>query len=194
MDSTSSAKGAILFFLGVIVIGVIITNIKTSLLNTPESPNTSSYDYNTQMKTARRQTIALDAQTAAEAANAYFMNESITTGKGFPHTAGEKNCVSIKTLIDKNYFSVSGNYEGKVVVEKPSTGYNYLWTVYLHHDNYMINGEDFTRFNTANYNDYVKDYNSYTFDKDCKANELIHSRACIPAVINKRRGAVGLPS
>ena len=92
-----------------------------------------------QMEKARRQTLALDAQTAIEAANTYFMNLSLSTGKGFPSANNGKNCVDINTLINTGYFSVKGDYYGKVVVEKSSN--NYLYTVYLRKDQLMINGK-----------------------------------------------------
>ena len=92
-----------------------------------------------QMEKARRQTLALDAQTAIEAANTYFMNLSLSTGKGFPSANNGKNCVDIATLINTGYFSVKGKYEGRVVVEKSNN--NYLYTVYLRKDQLMVNGK-----------------------------------------------------
>ena len=129
-----------------------------------------------QMEKARRQTLALDAQTAIEAANTYFMNESLSTGKGFPSAEGGKNCVSISNLIEKGYFSVKGSYDGKVVVTKK--GNVYLYSIWLHKDQLMIinagsNGTENTQIKatdseTDQDND-VKPYVADTFNavKEC---------------------------
>ena len=94
-----------------------------------------------QMEKARRRTLALDAQTAIEAANTYFMNNSLSDPtKGFPTSTGESNgrCVAVKTLIDNAYFSTKGNYDGSVLVYKE--GNQYLFKVWLHKDQLMIPG------------------------------------------------------
>ena len=94
-----------------------------------------------QMEKARRQTMALDAQTAIEAANTYFMNKSLSDPtKGFPASTGEPNgrCVSIDTLKNEGYFSTKGTYAGSVLVYKVDN--NYLFKVWLQKDQLMILG------------------------------------------------------
>ncbi len=91
-----------------------------------------------QMEKARRQTFALDAQTAIESANTYFMNQSLSTGKGFPSNETTTNCVEISTLISQGYFTVKGSYDGKVIVKR--SGNNYVFKVWLHKDQLMILG------------------------------------------------------
>ena len=94
-----------------------------------------------QMEKARRQTLALDAQTAIEAANTFFMNKSLSEpSKGFPTATGESNgrCVAISTLISEAYFSAKGSYSGSVLVYKDNN--QYLFKVWLMKDQLMIPG------------------------------------------------------
>ena len=92
-----------------------------------------------QMEKARRQTLALDAQTAIESANTYFMNMSLSQpAKGFPSSESDPRCVSIDDLKSEGYFSTKGNYEGSVQVSK--NGNNYLFKVWLMKDQLMIMG------------------------------------------------------
>ena len=104
-----------------------------------------------QMEKARRRTLALDAQTAIEAANTYFMNNSLSDPtKGFPASTGKSNgrCVAVKTLVDNAYFSTKGNYDGSVLVYKE--GNQYLFEVWLHKEQLMIPGAGVDEANKVN--------------------------------------------
>ena len=118
-----------------------------------------------QMEKARRQTLALDAQTAIESANTYFMNLSLSSGKGFPSAEGKSNCVTIKTLVDNGYFSVKGNYDGKVVVTKQ--GSNYVFKVWLLKDQLEIIGAGAS--SDGKTNEQIKAYDDNGNEKDVKA-------------------------
>ena len=93
-----------------------------------------------QMEKARRQTLALDAQTAIEAANTYLMNKSLSDpDNGFP-TSGSK-CIDLQTLINEGYFTAKGGtYVGSVQVTKQSSNSNYLFKVWLKKDNLVVAG------------------------------------------------------
>ena len=110
----------------------------------------------------RRQALALSAQTAIEAANTYFMNLSVTNNNGYPTENGGKSCVSIDTLIDKGYYTMNGNIEGKVIVEKMNN--TYLFTVYLHKDQLMVNGKGVAGEGDCRYNTPIKATADYTSD------------------------------
>ena len=120
-----------------------------------------------QMEKARRQTFALDAQTAIESANTYFMNQSLSTGKGFPSNDTSTNCVEIKTLIDQGYFTVKGSYSGKVVVSKKNS--NYLFKVWLQKDQLMIIGSGTNTEGTENVQ--ISAYDADGNPKDVKPYE-----------------------
>ena len=96
-----------------------------------------------QMEKARRQTLALEAQTAIESAQTYFMSKSISgkSGEGLPASEGGESCVSIQTLINDGQFTTrDGSYTGAVRVKKQ--GNVYLYEVWLQKDTtWMIVGK-----------------------------------------------------
>ena len=72
-----------------------------------------------QMERARRSSFAIEANGAIDAANAYFMNSSLTTGNtGFPTAPGGSACVTIDTLRTGGYSDLSSEYTGSVKVTK----------------------------------------------------------------------------
>ena len=110
----------------------------------------------------RRQSLALSAQTAIEAANTYFMNKSLSQGSGYPTENGKTNCVSVKTLKEEGYLNTNGIIEGKVVVEKLND--NYLFTVYIHKDELMVNGRGVTGYGDNRVNTPIKATTDATSD------------------------------
>ena len=91
------------------------------------------------MERARRQTFAIEANGAIDAANTYFMSSYLTGGKGFPATEGATNCITIEKLRDGGYTELGNNYSGKVVVQKK--GNLHLYYVFLEKDDtWMVNG------------------------------------------------------
>lgn len=91
-----------------------------------------------QMEKARRQTLALEAHTAIESAQTYFMSKSVSgkSGEGLPAKGGATNCVTISELINDGQFTTrSGTYDGKVVVTKKANSNIYLYSVWLQKDN-----------------------------------------------------------
>lgn len=93
-----------------------------------------------QMERARRQSFAIEANGAIDAAQTYFMSSSLTGGDGFPATEEGTSCVTIQDLYTGGYTELQyPNYSGKVVVQKK--GNIYIYYVYLEKDDtWMING------------------------------------------------------
>ena len=92
-----------------------------------------------QMEKARRQSFAIEANVAIDAAQAYFMSSSLTGRSDFPANEGGTSCVEISTLYTGGYTELDQGYSGKVVVQK--RGNIFLYYVFLEKDNtWMING------------------------------------------------------
>ena len=91
------------------------------------------------MERARRQTFAIEANGAIDAASTYFMSSMLTGGTGFPANEGATACVTIPYLYQEGYSELGSNYSGKVVVQK--RGEIHLYYVFLQKDEtWMING------------------------------------------------------
>lgn len=109
-----------------------------------------------QMERARRQSFAIEANGAIDAAQTYFMSSSLTGGEGFPATEGGTSCVTIEQLYNGGYTELTPStssgtgYSGKVVVQKK--GNIYLYYVFLEKDKtWMVYGAgtDVDQFNGA---------------------------------------------
>ena len=93
------------------------------------------------MENARKQTFAIEANGAIDAANTYFINSSLTgdIAASLPFEDDTSNCVTIETLRTQGFTELGTNYEGKVVVTKK--GSIYLYEVYIQKDRaLMVNG------------------------------------------------------
>mgnify|MGYP000776451270 CR=1 FL=1 len=91
------------------------------------------------MERARRQTFAIEANGAIDAANTYFMSSMLTGGSGFPATEGGTSCVTIAKLYEEGFTELGNNYSGKVIVQKK--GNIHLYYVFLEKDDtWMVNG------------------------------------------------------
>ena len=116
------------------------------------------------MDSARRQTFAIEANGAIDAANTYFMSSMwVPDAGGVTLPIGDEEvCIGIKKLYDLGYTELNpDHYSGKVVVKKK--GNNYLYTVYIQKDNkMMVNGEG----NDGNYNVDITENNVFDYDKD----------------------------
>lgn len=120
------------------------------------------------MERARRQTFAIEANGAIDAANTYFMSSWLTGGKGFPATEGGTNCVTIAYLYQEGYTELGSNYSGKVVVQK--RGNIHLYYVFLQKDNsWMVYG-------AGTDIDYGGTYNG-TYNVDINENDVEDYRA-----------------
>lgn len=102
------------------------------------------------LNSAQRQTFAIEANTVMEAANAYFINESLTGGSNsLPVSEGTVKCVSVDTLVSEGHLDLdTTDYSGQVLIEK--SGNNYLYVVYLFNSSYMVNGKGLDSNGTAN--------------------------------------------
>lgn len=101
------------------------------------------------MERARRQTFAIEANSAIDAANTYFMSSYLTGNSGFPGNDEDTECVTITELYENGYTELNPNtYSGKVVVEKK--GNIYLYYVFLEKDGtWMVNGAGTDQETTA---------------------------------------------
>lgn len=93
-----------------------------------------------QMENARKSVFALEANGAIDAAQTYFMNNSLSSGQnGFPVADGGTSCISIDDLIDKGYSDLEkGTYSGKVIVTKKANSTLYLYTVYIQKNQTLV--------------------------------------------------------
>ena len=92
-----------------------------------------------QMERARRQSFAIEANGAIDAAQAYFMSSSLTGGDGFPANDGDTECVTIDDLYTGGYTELDDDYSGKVVVQKK--GNIHIYYVFLEKDDtWMVYG------------------------------------------------------
>ena len=125
------------------------------------------------MNSARRQTFAIEANGAIDAANTYFMSSMWTPDAGrdqLPVEDGSTVCVELDVLYSAGYTELSPeNYSGKVEVKK--SGNLYLYTVYIQKDEtMMVNGAG----NDGNYNEDITegdvvDYDADTFNGTCSS-------------------------
>ena len=175
MEKSNKILIIIIVIVGILVgVGYVVYNnvIKDEGETSEKIDNTEeNKDYSSFIELARKQTIALDAQTAIEAANTYYMNKSLTTGNGFPSVEGETKCITIAELISDGYFGSNISAEGKVEVIKYGT--SYLFKVWLHKNDYMVvgAGSDGTKNIT------IKGTNDSTSDV-VKYNEKLFSGTC----------------
>lgn len=123
-----------------------------------------------QMERARRQSFAIEANGAIDAAQTYFMSSSLTNGTGFPSSNGNIACVTIEQLYDGGYTELDKTgYSGKVVVQKRNN--IYIYYVFLEKDKtWMVNGAgtDIAEFN-GQYNGQV--------NKDITENDVVDYQA-----------------
>ena len=125
------------------------------------------------MDSARRQTFAIEANGAIDAANTYFMSSmwsSDPNRESLPVSEGVTVCVDIATLYAAGYTELNpdnDHYTGKVEVVKK--GNLYLYTVYIQKDlTLMVNGAGNNGSSNQDINESnVVDYNAETFKGSC---------------------------
>ena len=85
------------------------------------------------MDSARRQTFAIEANGAIDAANTYFMSSMWVSDAGSVSLpiGNEEVCISIEALYNAGYTELSPeNYSGQVVVKKKGNIYLYTANVF----------------------------------------------------------------
>lgn len=116
------------------------------------------------MDSARRQTFAIEANGAIDAANTYFMSSMWVSDAGRESLpiGNEEVCISIEALYNAGYTELSPeNYSGQVVVKKK--GNIYLYTVYIQKDEtMMVNGAG----NDGTYNEDITEADVVDWDKE----------------------------
>lgn len=122
------------------------------------------------MDSARRQTFAIEANGAIDAANTYFVSSMLTgdPNSGLPVNEGKTVCVEISTLYQAGYTELNpDNYSGKVEVVKK--GNLYLYTVYIEKNKaMMVNGAGSDADSNVDIDESnVVDYNAETFKGTC---------------------------
>lgn len=94
-----------------------------------------------QMDKARRNALAIEANSAIQAAQSYYTSGQLMGGDSLPTQDGSWKCIEIDKLIDNGFYDADkDNYDGLVYVKKGKT--NYFYRVYLHNKEYMIISRD----------------------------------------------------
>lgn len=112
-----------------------------------------------QMDKARRNAFAIEANTAIQAAQAYFTAGDIMGGDTLPNDTTTQKCVPINVLVSNGFYDVDvSKYSGSVQVEK--IGNLFLYKVWIHNNEYQIlgDGSDGNNNKDVSLND-VEDYN-----------------------------------
>ena len=133
-----------------------------------------------QMENARRSSFAIEANSAIDAAQAYFMNADLIGGEGnqgLPSTSGGDACVSIDDLISGGYSDLDPKkYDGYVYVIKGIKGTDnenrYFYKIWISKEQkMMVNGKGYSGTGAAQENvditlEHVEDYNAGTWTKE----------------------------
>lgn len=118
-----------------------------------------------QMTIARKNALAIEANSAIEAAQSYVVTKTLTENLIIP--SGDTGiCVTIATLADGFYKVDTTRYTGFVKIMQKSSGNNtnFFYQVYLQNGQYMANGlglKDGSQVNITG--DEIVEYNESTF-------------------------------
>lgn len=138
------------------------------------------------LSNAQKQTFAIEANTVIEAANAYFINGSLTGNNGLPVNETTVKCVTIDTLVSEGHLDLdTTDYDGQVLIKK--YGNNYLYVVYLFNSSYMVNGAGLNENNNANVDidaDDVKD-----LDETVRSNYSTCANTTFPTAATASSGS-----
>ena len=129
-----------------------------------------------QMTIARKNSFAIEANGAIEAATSYVVTKALTENLIVPSDS-KGLCVKVETLADGFYKADTSRYWGYVIITQKESGSNtnYLYKVYLQNGQYMANGLGLDESGTSNVNivgDDIQEYNSSslpkTYPEGCK--------------------------
>lgn len=121
-----------------------------------------------QMDKARRNAFAIEANSAIQAAQAYFTAGDIMGGDTLPNDTTKQKCVPIIDLVNNGFYNVDiSKYSGSVQVEK--SGNIFLYKVWIHNNEYQIiaagtdgsNNEDVSLDDVKDYSESEWDNNNY---------------------------------
>lgn len=121
-----------------------------------------------QMTIARKNSFAIEANGAIDAATSYVVTKALTANLIVP--SGSKGlCVKIETLADGFYKADTSRYWGYVIItQKSGENTNYLYKVYLQNGQYMANGLGLDASGTSNVNidgDDIKEFDASALPK-----------------------------
>lgn len=131
-----------------------------------------------QMEKAKRSSFAIEANSAIEAAQAYFMSTDLTgTGDGLPSNSGGDACVTIDDLIYEGFSDLDPDkYDGYVYVIKGISGTKnenrYFYKIWIEKDKtMMVNGKGYSGTGEDQKNvditlEHVEDYKPDTWTKE----------------------------
>ena len=80
-----------------------------------------------QMDKARRNALAIEANSAIQAAQSYYTSGQLMGGDSLPTQDGSWKCIEIDKLIDNGFYDADkDNYDGLVYVKKGKTNFLFL--------------------------------------------------------------------
>ena len=92
-----------------------------------------------QMDKARRNALAIEANSAIQSAQSYFTAGNLMGGDTLPVGEGSSKCISIKNLITNGFYDADvDTYAGSVQVTR--NGSLLLYKVWIHNGEYQIVG------------------------------------------------------
>lgn len=92
-----------------------------------------------QMDRARRNALAIEANSAIQSAQSYFTAGNLMGGDTLPVGEGSWKCISIEDLIKAGFYDADvDTYKGSVQVTR--SGGLFLYKVWIHNDEYQIVG------------------------------------------------------
>lgn len=123
-----------------------------------------------QMDKARRNALAIEANSAIQSAQSYFTAGNLMGGDTLPIGEGSSKCIGIDDLIKAGFYDADiGTYQGSVQVTR--SGNLFLYKVWIHNGEYQVVGAGIDEKTNTNKDVTINDVQNYSGSWSVSYNE-----------------------